>query len=1275
MATVSVNAPDEFSFQPEEWKKWLKRFERFMQVSGYSEKSDEVKVSTLIYTMGPKAEEIFSSFGLTDAEAKVYAGVEKKFTEHFEPKKNIIFKRALFNQRVQKEGEPAENFITALYSMADDCEYGTLKNELIRDRIVVGIADSSLSEKLQLDNKLTLETAISMVKNKELVRGQQDSIRKDNSFSVEKVSFKPKFGGGQEKPKTNSWSCYFCGSAKRHTRENCRAKSSKCHQCQNIGHFAAMCNRGSKDNHGSKQVNQVEKSSDEEDYFLGCVGTTKTEDWHIQLSVFKSDFKLGEVNFKVDSGACITCMPSKYYDVSLGNLIKNDLPIFDASGTRMNCVGSMELVLKFKNRSCVEKVYFIDGLKNSLLGRPAIESLGLLKRLFEISNSNEKCTENFPNLFKGLGCMKGEYSLKLKDGTNPYSTSVSRRIPIPLLSKVKTELEKMVEHGVIESITEPTDWCAPMVVIPKESGKVRICGDFTELNKNILRERFELPTVETTISKLNGAKFFSKLDANSGFYQIKLNDQSAKCTTFITPFGRYFYKRLPMGISSAPEHYMRRMAQLTDSLEGTLCLMDDICVFGRTQIEHDERLLKLLRILSEEGITLNADKCKFSVSSLKYLGYIVDAEGIHPDPSKVEAIEKFQTPSDIRGIQRFLGMINQLARFVPNISEKTKPLRDLLRKDCEWIWSEVQEKSFSELKNILKSAEVLAHYDMNSDVILSCDASSCGIGSVLYQKTSSGQLRPIAYASRSFQPAEERYATIEKESLAVTWSCDHFEKYLIGKHFLIQTDHRPLVATLKSKRLDELSPRLQRFKLRILRFSYDIEYVPGRSQVVPDAMSRAPLKSNVNYLSINEVNSYSTYVQSTIPISDVQIEKLKINQENDVILKEIFKYCQNSWPPIDDIPLEHKIFVPIKNELTVVNGILMRGNRLVIPNGMRSEILSKIHAGHMGISKCLARARQTIWWPNVSLHIKNYVSRCETCCRFQQPRQEPMLQSSTPEYPWQKVACDFFTWKGSNYFLVVDYLSRWFEFVKMPSTTSEKTIEKLKFYFSIFGIPIEVVTDGGPPFKSKEFSEFSKSYCFKHTVSSPYYAQSNGEAERMVGTVKRMLGKCHASSEDLNLAILNYKTTPLQNGMSPAQIMFGRSLRSSIPSSSQLLTSRETDFSKMNEKEEIYKKKVKENYDRRRGTRYGKTLNAGDRVYLPNEKKDAVVVRKTDEPRSFIVATEKGERRRTRFHMLPLPPSRNATEEERVSDENSTEVRRSQRSNFGIAPKRFTNCC
>ena len=246
------------------------------------------------------------------------------------------------------------------------------------------------------------------------------------------------------------------------------------------------------------------------------------------------------------------------------------------------------------------------------------------------------------------------------------------------MEPVKKELQRMEREGVITKVEGPTNWCAGMVVVPKANQKVRICVDLTRLNKNVQREHHILSSVDHTLAQLAEAHYFSKLDANSGFWQVPLSTESARLTTFITPYGRYYFNRLPFGISSAPELFQRRMSRALEGLQGVACHMDDILIHGTTKEEHDARLLRTLEKLLQHGITLNKDKCSFATESVKFLGHIVDREGIRPDPEKVKGINDMTEPKTLTDLRRFLGMCNQLNKFSSQLTDKTKPLRDLL---------------------------------------------------------------------------------------------------------------------------------------------------------------------------------------------------------------------------------------------------------------------------------------------------------------------------------------------------------------------------------------------------------------------------------------------------------------------------------------------------------------------------------------------------------------------------------------------------------------------
>ena len=359
----------------------------------------------------------------------------------------------------------------------------------------------------------------------------------------------------------------------------------------------------------------------------------------------------------------------------------------------------------------------------------------------------------------------------------------------------------MEKLRVIRKIHQPTEWCHPIVIVKKPGGKLRICLDLTKLNTVTKREFYQLESVNETLAKLgNECKVMSKLDANSGYWQLPLDEESQLKATFITPYGRYCPTRAPFGLTSLPEIFNRRIDNIIEGLPGVAKSMDDFLVYATDTAEHDRRLTTFLDRLEENGVTLNVDKCEFSKLQVDFLGHKISADGVLPIREKVDALMKFPTPVNITELRRFLGMAQQMSKFSPTLALEAEPIRDLLSTKNEWLWTPVHQQAFEAIKNTLVSPPLLAHYDIVKPTKIRTDASKLkGISVILYQKHGE-QWKPVDCASRFLRPAEKNYHPIELEMLATTWGCEKMSVYLQGlPHFIIQTDHKPLVPILNYK--------------------------------------------------------------------------------------------------------------------------------------------------------------------------------------------------------------------------------------------------------------------------------------------------------------------------------------------------------------------------------------------------------------------------------------------------------------------------------------------
>ncbi|UYV82775.1 K02A2.6-like [Cordylochernes scorpioides] len=1223
-------APEPFNFSnPGDWPKWIRRFERFRQASGLINNPENEQVNMLVYCMGDNADDILLSCKIASDQLENYDKVIECFESHFIPRRNIIYERARYNQRCQQEGEKVNEFITALHSLAEHCNFGMLHDELIRDRIVVGVRGRALSERMQLDTDLTLVKATLMAKQLESVKEQQFSLYQQDS--VDQIKKMPNHikETKRDEPKIrqfksnqlggSSHGCTRCDNSNNHDWKNCPAMNSYCGKCKKKGHYAKVCR--------SEAINEIKS----EIAFLGSV-EDNSKKWIVPIKVNNR-----QINFKIDTGADVNMLPLQYYYQSFQRikLEKSDKILQGPNGIPLETVGMIHVKLQNKGQHLNSKIYIVDKLKQPLLSRKTSEKLNIVRMIQQLSSNFLNPKREFPKIFNGLGHAKINYKISLQPDAKPYALCTPRRVPIPLMKQVKEQLEEMTRLGVIESVEEPTEWCAGMVAVSKPGGKIRICVDLTKLNQYIRRENYPLPATEHILGQLGNACYFSKLDANSGFWQFGLAKESQKLTTFITPFGRFFFKRIPFGITSAPEIFQRKMTQLLGKIEGVVCFMDDIVVYGSSLEEHNERVRQVLKKIQEEGMALNPEKCQFGVKTVKFLGHTLSSEGLFIDEEKLDAITKMEAPRSTKELKSFLGMVNYLGKFIPNLADKLQPLNSLLSTKNEWVWDEPQKKSFNLLKQELVSRPNLALFDPSRTTIVSADASSFGLGGILRQEQPDGSLKPIAYVSRTLSETEKRYSQIEKEGLAIVWTCDRLKDYVTGIKIHIETDHKPLIAIFTSKSSEDMTPRLQRLKMRMMRYSYQISHIAGKKQIVADMLSRKPM-SKPHKDELEE--ELSAYIQSIeFPATEERLLEISRKQKEDSLCSQLAKYCMSGWPKNKrEVDPALRGYWQFQEDLTYQNGLLLRGQRILIPKSLRKDILEKLHQGHFGINKCRSRAKESVWWLGISQEIERMVSSCTKCLKERKPKHEPLMPSEFPIRPWQKVGMDLFYLNGRWYLIVCDYYSRYPEISLLQNLTAQEVISRLKSIFARHGTPETVRSDNGPQFQKvlgSEFSKFSKEWSFKYITSSPKFPQSNGFIEAIIKNIKQSFKK----EEDCYLTLQAYRTMPLESGYSPAELLMGRRLRTSVPAIESSLMPRYLDSEALQEREKRRVINQKRLYDKRHDVHSLPPLQQGDSVWIRDQRVEGTVLHKSEEPRSYWVQTPQGKVRRNRLHLTPLP--------------------------------------
>ena len=603
-----------------------------------------------------------------------------------------------------------------------------------------------------------------------------------------------------------------------------------------------------------------------------------------------------------------------------------------------------------------------------------------------------------------------------------------------------------------------------------------------------------------------------------------------------------------MGLNVRSEIFQKRLIQALEGLPGVVNVADDIVVVGRGQsvseaeADHERNLKALRARCLEKRIVLNDEKARVKQCEIVFMGHLISPDGIKPDPEKVKALLSAPIPKDVHEIRRFCGMVQYLAKFLDSVAHTLGPLHAMTKKDAVFNWSKECGKAFEDTKRKIAEATMLGHYDPNIPLELHVDSSQSGLGCVLLQNN-----RPLEYASRSLTATERRWAQIEKEMLAVVYGLERFNQYTYGNDVLVVNDHKPL-ATIVRKPLCQAPPRLQRLLMRANRYRFRFQWIQGCNLQAADYFSRvhelqtegAPEEKSVQMLENWRPHG----------ISDATIERIKTATAHDHGFQELIRVIRMGWPQ-NKAGVQPAVmpYFSLRDSLSVCEGLVMRGEAIVVPLSLRKEIKDRLHAAHLGFDSMIRRARSCIFWPSMATEVREMANTCEACQALKPMNcREPLMQNPVEEFPWEKVATDLFEVNGRQYLVLVDCLSNFIEVEPLSTMSSVAVIKILKSNFARYGIPKLLVTDSGSQFTSAEFKQFAVSWGFQHYMSDPGHHQANGKAESAVKIAKNMMKKCLADGKDQYAALLELRCTPRQGfPFSPSQCLFGRNVRSFVP--------------------------------------------------------------------------------------------------------------------------------
>ena len=840
-----------------------------------------------------------------------------------------------------------------------------------------------------------------------------------------------------------------------------------------------------------------------------------------------------------------------------------------------------------------------------------------------------------------LRMMQGEpMRLYVDPDARPLTVHKPAQVPIHWQERVFQDLERDIRLGVLERVppNTPVTWCSRMVVAAKADGSPRRTVDLQHLNRHSVRQTHHVESPFHLADRVPQNTFKTVTDAWNGYHSVPIHPDDRHLTTFITPWGRYRYQVAPQGFLASGDAYNQRFDAIIADFPDKVKCVDDTLKWTFSIRDSFFQLCKWCDLTYRGGVTLNPPKTQFAQEVVEYAGLEITPTNVRPSPKFIDSIDCFPTPKDISGARAWFGLVNQ-GSYAFAMAKRMQPFRHLLKPSVKFEWTDELDSLFQESKAMIidEMKEGVRLFDITRTTCLCTDWSVEGIGFVLKQKYCSCQ--PVTPAccpdgwklclvgSRFTTPAESRYSPVEGEALAVVYALHQTRYYILGcKNLVVATDHKPLIRILDDKPLTDIpNRRLLNLKEKTLPYSFTIIHVSGKTNLGPDAASRYPTHvgeptdlpcepasvpdPHCDHDTADDTSLASAAYSTLNAVSDmVTWAMVRESTASDLVLQQLMLTVQNGFPShARELGPDLRPYLKYSESLSCVDGVLLLGERIIIPQSLRQHVLSALHSAHQGVRMMIARASDCVFWPNMTTDIAAIRDSCAHCNRIAKSNpMQPPADPPQPDYPFQQVACDYFQYMNTDYVVLVDRYSGW-PMVFKSEGGANALVRHLRETFVTFGIPEEITSDGGPQFTAGVTQAFLEAWKVHHRKTAVANPHANSRAEIAVKTVKRLLMANVGSSGSLDTdgfqkAMLTYRNSiDPETKASPALILFGRPIRDAIPIPLGRYCPHDTWRETMTFREKALAKRHSREHEKwAEHTQLLQPLQVGDHVYLQN---------------------------------------------------------------------------